>query len=233
MGFALVWGWSSLRSRGVRETLSCLNLSDPFVRVLSAYAVAYIAFILIVSTAVRIDRIHDRLLVPAFVPLALLAGFVLERLIAMSRSDRGRRFGIAFAAAVVLFAASHVAVYIPELRYAAQHGHGYASSKWETSASIAWARRTEDKRLLSNRADALYLLVPGVAAEWCPTGDARLPTTVSTPWGTGAVVWFHGTRLYLRLEGSGVRPRPAQSRRVRRTVSSLRPPSQDERVPSR
>lgn len=193
VGFALVWAWSSSRSRGVRETLSCLNLSDPFVRVLGVYAVVYIAFILIVSTAVRIDRIHDRLLVPAFVPLALIAGFVVERLIAMSRSDRGRRFGVAFAAAVVLYAASHVAVYIPELRYAAQHGHGYASSKWQTSASIAWARRAEDKRLLSNRADALYLLVPGVAAEWLPRGDARLPDTLSSI-DERRVVWFHGSR---------------------------------------
>ena len=193
VGFALAWAWSSSRSRGVRETLSCLKLGDPFVRVVSVYAVVYIAFILTVSTAVSIDRIHDRLLVPAFVPLALLAGFVLDRLIAMSRSDRGRRFGVAFAAAVALFAASHVAVYIPELRYAAQHGHGYASSEWETSASIAWARRTEDKRLLSNRADALYLLVPGVAAEWLPRGDARLPNTVLS-MGERRVVWFHGSR---------------------------------------
>ena len=193
VGFALAWAWSSSRSRGVRDTLACLHLSDPFVRVLSVYAVVYVAFILIVSTAVRIDPINDRLLVPVFVPLALLAGFVVARLIAMSRSDRGRRFGGAFAAAVVLFAASHVAVYIPELRNAAQRGHGYASSRWETSESIAWARHTEDKRLVSNRADALYLLVPGVAVEWLPRAEARLPTAVSSI-GERRVVWFDGTR---------------------------------------
>ena len=193
MGFALAWGWSSYRSRGVAETFSCLKLSDPFVRVLGAFAVVYIAFVLVVSTAVRIDRIHDRLLVPAFVPLALLAGFVVERLIAMSRSDRGRRFGGAFAAAVVLFAASHVAVYIPELRYAAQEGHGYASSSWEMSATIAWARAADDKRLLTNRGDALYLLVPGVAVEWLPRGEAQLPSAVASI-GNRRVVWLQGTR---------------------------------------
>ncbi|MYA17333.1 MAG: hypothetical protein F4Z28_11535, partial [Gammaproteobacteria bacterium] len=193
MGFALAWGWSSYRSRGVAETFSCLKLSDPFVRVLGAFAVVYIAFVLVVSTAVRIDRIHVRLLVPAFVPLALLAGFVVERLIAMSRSDRGRRFGGAFAAAVVLFAASHVAVYIPELRYAAQEGHGYASSSWEMSATIAWARAADDKRLLTNRGDALYLLVPGVAVEWLPRGEAQLPSAVASI-GNRRVVWLQGTR---------------------------------------
>ena len=193
MAFALAWGWSSSRTRSVQETLSCLKLADPFVRVVSVYAVAYIAFILVVSTAVRIDRIHDRLLAPAFVPLALLAGFVMARLIAMSRVDRGRLFGLAFAVVVILFALSHVAAYVPELRQAASNGHGYASRKWETSASISWARRTVDKRLLSNRADALYLLIPDVAAEWLPRGDAQLPATVASI-GDRRVIWFHGTR---------------------------------------
>ena len=74
VGLALAWGWSSSRSRGVRETISCLNLSDPFVQILAVYAIVYFAFILMVSTAIRIDPINDRLLVPAFVPLVLLAG---------------------------------------------------------------------------------------------------------------------------------------------------------------
>lgn len=69
----------------------------------------------------------------------------------------------------------------------------HVSGTWETSASIAWARGTDDNRLLSNRADALYLLVPGVAAERLPWGDTRPPATVSSI-GNRRVVWFHGTR---------------------------------------
>ncbi|MCY4058223.1 MAG: hypothetical protein OXG44_09495 [Gammaproteobacteria bacterium] len=192
VGFALAWVWSSSRSRGVRETISCLKLSDPFARVLAVYAMVYVAFILTVSTAIRIDPINDRLLVPCFVPLALLAGFAVERLIAMSKRDHGERFGVAFAIAVVMFAASHVAAYIPELRFAAYKGHGYASRTWETSASISWIRRTDAQRLLTNRWDALHLLVPEVAVESLPRNEAELAAIVSSI-GERRVVWFHGT----------------------------------------
>ena len=111
----------------------------------------------------------------------------------MSKSDRGERIGVAFYVAVVLFAASHVAAYIPELRFAAQKGHGYASRTWETSASIAWIRRTDAQRLLTNRWDALHLLVPEVAAEWLPRDQAQLGAIASSI-GDLRVVWFHGTR---------------------------------------
>ena len=152
----------------------------------------YVAFIVMVSTAIRIDPINDRLLVPAFVPLALFARFLVERLIAASKSDRGWRFGVAFAAAIVLFATSHVAAYIPELRLAAHKGHGYASRTWETSASIAWIRRADAQRLLTNRWDALHLLAPEVAVESLPWGEAQLGAAVSSI-GEGRVIWFHGT----------------------------------------
>ena len=189
VGLALAWGWSSSRRRGFRETISCLKLLDPFVRVLAVYIIVYVAFILMVSTAIRIDPVNDRLLVPAFVPLALLGGFVVQRLIALSESDRGGRLAVAFAVAGVLFAASHVAAYIPELRFATKKGHGYASRTWETSASIAWIRRSDEQRLLTNRWDALHLLVPEVAAERLPQDEAQLGASI----GDRRVVWFHGT----------------------------------------
>ena len=193
LGFALAWVWSSSRSRGVPETISRLMLSDPFVRVVGAYAVLYTAFIIIVSTAIRIDQIGDRLLVPSFVPLALLTGYVLARLIEMSRRDRGRCFRGALAGAIMLFAAVYAAAYFPELRRAAIKGHGYASEAWEASATMAWARRNHGHALLSNRADALYLLVPGVAVEGLPWDASRLPAMVSSI-GKRRVVWFLGTR---------------------------------------
>lgn len=193
VGLALAWGWSSSRSRGVRETISCLKLSNPFPRILAVYAMVYVAFILVVSTAIRIDPINDRLLVPIFVPLALLAGFALQRLIEVSKNDRGERFGVALTVAVVLSAASHVAAYIPELRLAANKGHGYASRTWETSASIAWIRRKDSRRLLTNRWDALYLFVPEVAVESLPWDEAQLGAIVSSI-GDRRVIWFHRTR---------------------------------------
>lgn len=191
LGFALALGWSSSRSRGIRETVSWLKLSDPFVRILGVYALVYLAFIVTVSTAIRIDRIDNRLLVPVFVPLVLLTGFAAARLAALARDDRGRRLGRAFAAAIILFAVSHVAAYVPELRAAERTGHGYASRTWQTSASIAWVRRTGAQQLVSNRVDALHLLVPGVEADWLPRDHAQLPTFVSSI-GNRRVVWFHG-----------------------------------------
>ena len=193
VGFVLAWVWSSSRNRGVRETILCLKLSDPFARILAVYAMVYVAFILMVSAAIRIDPINDRLLVPIFVPLALLAGYVVGRSIEISKNDRGERFGDAFAVAVVLLVLSHLAAYIPELRVAADKGHGYASRKWETSASIAWIRDADAQRLLTNRWDALHLLVPEVAVESLPGNEARLREIVSTI-GERRVVWFHATR---------------------------------------
>ena len=67
-----------------------------------------------------------------------------------------------------------------------------ATGYWETSPSIAWARREDSRRLLSNRADALYLLVPGAAVGWLPREEATLSATVSSI-GERRVVWFHGT----------------------------------------
>jgi len=198
VGCALVWGWSSWRSRGGVETISALNLSDPFVRILSAYTMVYIAFILMVSTAIRIDAISNRLLAPVFVPLALLAAFLVARLIAMSKADLGCRYRGAFVVVVVLFAVSHVAAYVPELQDAARKGHGFASRAWQTSASIAWIRRTDSERLLTNRADALYLLVPEAVVESLPRDEAELAAIVSSI-GERRVVWFHGTRYHYDL----------------------------------
>lgn len=131
--------------------------------------------------------------VSVFVPLALLAGFAVEKLIAMSKSDHGERFGVVLAAAVVLFGVSHVAAYVPELRLAAHKGHGYASRTWETSASIAWIRHTDAQWLLTNRRDALNLLVPEVAVESLPRDQAQLGAIVSS-MGERRVIWFHATR---------------------------------------
>lgn len=193
-GFALAWGWWSWRRRGVRDTISWLKLGDPLVLTLCAYMTVYFAFMVAVSTAIRIDAIGSRLLVPMFVPLVLVAGFVVARLIAMARRDRGGRFANTFAAAIIVFAATHVAAYVPELRRAADNGHGYASRAWETSPAIAWLRRADHHpRLLSNHADALYLLVPGVAIEPLPRGQAQLPDVVAS-LGDERIVWFHTTR---------------------------------------
>ena len=182
-----------VRRLGVCRASSLPELSDPFVRVLGCYAVAYLGFIVVVSTMVRFDRIDYRLIVPVFVPIALVGGFAVARLgSALKKRYVDRLHYKALVGAVFLFAASSLAAFVPELRTAMCEGHGYASKDWRDSETIAWIRASGTSRALSNVGSALYVLAPSVSAEWLPRDASRLPMALGSV-GQDRIVWFHRT----------------------------------------
>ena len=61
---------------GLRNKAALQGLASPFFGVLICYVGVYLAFIVAVATAVRLQTVGDRLLSPAFVPLALAVALV-------------------------------------------------------------------------------------------------------------------------------------------------------------
>ena len=99
---------------GLRAKLARLGFTSPLFGVLICYACVYMAFLVAVTSTVRINEIGDRLLAPVFVPLALAAGLVAARLAKELAQPSPRRPGRWLAWAGAAYVAAYVACYALE-----------------------------------------------------------------------------------------------------------------------
>jgi hypothetical protein len=144
---------------------------------MGAFALAFVAQQVVLSTILPLARIGDRLLIPVQVPLMLLVFMESDRLLVLVRQADGKR--LAARAAVVallgLWVLCSAGVTLAEAAKAVGHGAGgYAAAGWQESPAMQWLRQNPPKGLVcSNSADAIYLLT-GLQTIYSPSSRQQL-----------------------------------------------------------
>ena len=139
---------------------------------LVACVTVFVGYQLAASMTVAIDEIDSRLLLPAFVPLVVLAAIGVDRVLA--RSERTR---LAVAVGCCLAAAWITLNLAADQRTFAQGGRGYEASSWQESSVADLLRALpEGSAVTSNDVYAVLAVAP-----WLSTTDAKAELACSSP----------------------------------------------------
>jgi len=166
---------------------------------MGAFALAFVAQQVVLSTILPLDRIGDRLLIPVHVPLMLLVFMELDGVLDWLRQADGKRRA-ARAAIVALLGVGvlcSVGASLAKVPKAVRRGAGgYATAPWQESPAMHWLRQNPLKgQVYSNSADAIYLLT-GLQAVYSPSRQedlARIRECLAA--GNAAyLLWFKGAR---------------------------------------
>lgn len=159
------WGFAALIAGGLVWLATRTRTSNRDLLVPGAVVIAYLGMLVYTSTTAAFDPIGPRLVAPAYAPFLLLAGSLAWR--AWPTLGPGGRTALAVGLAVWLLSA--LADSGKEVRDRMRLGAGgYASPSWQENGAIRWIREFRPDDVVSNAADAVYLLTE-LPAERVPT----------------------------------------------------------------
>ncbi|MFQ3586291.1 MAG: hypothetical protein SNJ74_09865 [Fimbriimonadaceae bacterium] len=159
------WGFAASIAVGLVWLATRTKTSNRDLLVPVAVVAAYLGLLVYTSTTAAFDPIGPRLAAPAYAPFVLIAGALVWR--AWPNLGRGGRGILAVGLAVWLLPA--LADSGKEILERMRQGAGgYASSSWQENGAIRWIRESRPDSLVSNAADAVYLLTD-ISAESVPS----------------------------------------------------------------
>ena len=179
-------------------------LWNPQLSSVAIFSGIYLGAMVLASVRFAHDPLGDRLLSPAYLPLALM---LLAAMNAIGGSGAGadaeRRHRFIRRAGVGLWLAYQIAfVSIRVVGAQIRDGAGYASPAWKESPTIRYVQTTGDEfagtSVYSNGADVLYWIA-GLRAAFVPrtsmynsSEDVTSPTSLVGEWppSNGKLVWF-------------------------------------------
>lgn len=150
------------------------------------FVLVYATFLVVTATTTAFDSLHDRLMLPIFVPLSLVlvvfAAFVTQA-IAGTWLPSGL-LQVGFALVLLLWTGYRATIVVDGVeKRNLRGGEGYASETWAGSAILGALRERPDLaadcRLYSNGEDAVYVL----------SGRSALPTPAWTLHNSNDVLW--------------------------------------------
>jgi hypothetical protein len=187
-----------------------LKKQSAFETIVLAFCLSYLFFILITSTISRYEKINNRLLSPAFIPLLLSISFYIPQLINKIKTKSLRIIPIGVVAYLFLLLQYRQAKAARELQvqYKESGIPGYTEEGWQERDMVQFIKFKKDffksdKPIYSNANDAVYFFNPELPAEELPepshTADLR-DYRESNP---NYIIWFTNdfdNKSIMRLE---------------------------------
>jgi len=187
-----------------------LKKQSAFETIVLAFCLTYVFFILITSTISRYEKINNRLLSPAFIPLLLSISFYIPQLINKIKRNSFRIISISGVACLFLLLQYRQVKAARELQiqYKESGIPGYTEQGWQERDMVQFIKFKKDffksdKPIYSNANDAVYFFNPELSAEELPepshTADLR-DYRESNP---NYIIWFTNdfdNKSIMRLE---------------------------------
>ena len=162
-----------------------------------AFCLVYIFFILITSTISRYEKINDRLLSPAFIPLLISISFYIPFLIRKIKTKYLQMVTVGFIAVLFLLLQYRQVTTAKELQlqYKENGIPGYTELGWQESDIVKFIKYKKnffksDIAVYSNANDAVYFFNPELSAQDLPepahTSDLKDYRVSDTNY----IIWF-------------------------------------------
>ena len=152
-----------------------LEKQSAFETIILAFCLTYLFFILITSTISRYEKINNRLLSPAFIPLLIGISFYIPQFIGKIKTKLLRVISIGVVTCLFILLQYRQAKAAKELQaqYKESGIPGYTESGWQESDIVQFIKFKKDffksdKPIYSNANDAVYFYNPELSAQDLP-----------------------------------------------------------------
>ena len=187
-----------------------LEKQSAFETILLAFCLTYLFFILITSTISRYEKINNRLLSPAFIPLLLSISFYIPQLINKIKTKSLRIIPIGIVACLFLLLQYHQVKAARELQVQNKESGipGYTEQEWQESDMVQFIKFKKDyfqsdKPIYSNANDAVYFYNPALSAQDLPEPAHTVDLKDYHEANPNYIIWFTNdfdNKSIMRLE---------------------------------
>ena len=187
-----------------------LEKQSAFETIILAFCLTYLFFILITSTISRYEKINNRLLAPAYIPLLLSISFYIPTLIGKIKIQALRIITIGSVTALFLLLQYRQVKAARELQvqYKENGIPGYTEKGWQESDMVQFIKFKKDffksdKPIYSNANDAVYFFNPELSAEELPEPSHTVDLRDYNESNPNYIIWFTNdfdNKSIMRLE---------------------------------